>query len=123
MWNSFILLNIFKNSAKCHSKYIAKCIVIYWFCLASSEGEVTCMQQSAEFCTFRQDLRCARRNFFCSILSILNSLLKISGVQVPCSAHQDADSTVFFREVFSSTRLESLKTAWGIFMQGCKWRR
>ena len=46
------------------------------------------MIQSAEYGTFRRDLRCARRNFFCSLLSILNSLLKISGVQVPYSAHQ-----------------------------------
>ena len=49
---------------------------------------VVCPTQSAEYGTFRRDLRCARRNFFCSLLSILNSLLKISGVQVPCSAHQ-----------------------------------
>ena len=44
--------------------------------------------QSAEYGTFRRDLRCARKSFFCSLLSILNSLLKISGVQVPYSAHQ-----------------------------------
>ena len=44
--------------------------------------------QSAEYGTFRRDLRCARRNFFCSLLSILNSLLRISGVQVPYSAHE-----------------------------------
>ncbi len=43
--------------------------------------------QSAEYGTFRRDLRCATRNFFCSLLSNLNSLLKISGVQVPYSAH------------------------------------
>ena len=46
------------------------------------------LTQSAEYGTFRRDLRCVRRNFFCSLLSILNSLLKISGVQVPYSAHQ-----------------------------------
>ena len=46
--------------------------------------------QSAEYGTFRRDLRCARKSFFCSLLSILNSLLKISGVQVPYSAHQSS---------------------------------
>ena len=48
----------------------------------------TQLSQSAEYGTFRRDLRCARRNFLCSLLSILNSLLKISGVQVPYSAHE-----------------------------------
>ena len=53
------------------------------------QGEVAVLMRghSLENGTFWQDLRCARRNFFCSLLSILNSLLKVSGVQVPYSAH------------------------------------